>query len=120
MNPHRVHRVSTVKVAYSTEDLPSQKRESFCSGRKFSYPTIVCVCSFIPYLKECIDLENTDMEWVNTAREYPDLLTFHGPEAMGFEYFGATDVAVALRSAVRSVRRWVTPSVPVSWLAAHL
>ncbi len=61
----------------------------------------MCVCNFIPYLKQFIDLDNTDMEWVNTAKEYPDLLTFHGPETMGFEFFSTTDVAVALRSAAR-------------------
>ena len=79
----------------STGSLCAEKAESLTS---------VCVCSFIPYLKQFIDLDNTDMEWVNTAKEYPDLLTFHGPETMGFEFFGTTDVAVALRSAARSAQ----------------
>lgn len=60
-----------------------------------------CACRYIPYLKDNIKL-GMDMEWVNTARDYPQLLNFFPPHPSPFESYGTTDVAVVLRSAVRS------------------
>ncbi|CAL5225910.1 g8701 [Coccomyxa viridis] len=56
---------------------------------------------YIPYLKDNIKL-GMDMEWVNTARDYPQLLNFFPPHPSPFESYGTTDVAVVLRSAVRA------------------
>ncbi|CAL5225911.1 g8702 [Coccomyxa viridis] len=57
---------------------------------------------YIPYLRNMISLGSTDTEWVNTARDYPELLNFFRPEPSLYDFYGTTDVAVVQRSAVRA------------------
>ncbi|CAL5225912.1 g8703 [Coccomyxa viridis] len=59
---------------------------------------------YIPYLKNMIKLDSNDMEWVYTARDYPELLNFFPSHPRPFDSYGTTDVAVVQRSAVRANR----------------
>ena len=60
-----------------------------------------------------ISLGSTDTEWVNTARDYPELLNFFRPEPSLYDFYGTTDVAVVQRSAVRSANIRSPPCVSV-------
>ena len=62
------------------------------------------VCRFLPYLKKHCDPgdRDSDLEWVDTARDYPNLLTLDAREPLlCFKFEGTTDTAVIRRSAIR-------------------
>ncbi len=63
--------------------------------------SIVCLCSFISYLEKIIKV-GEDAEWVNAANNYPQLLSYYGMHALGYNLEATTDVLVAKRSAVRA------------------
>ena len=62
---------------------------------------VVCLCRYIPHLKGIIKL-GEDSEWVDAAHNYPELLSYYGVRALGYNIEATTDVLVAKRSAVRA------------------
>ncbi|CAL5227940.1 g10987 [Coccomyxa viridis] len=56
---------------------------------------------YIPHLKGIIKL-GEDSEWVDAAHNYPELLSYYGVRALGYNIEATTDVLVAKRSAVRA------------------
>ena len=62
---------------------------------------VVCVCRYIPHLKGIIKLRQ-DTDWVDAAHDYPELLSYHGKQLLGYNFEGTTDVLVAKRSAIRA------------------
>ena len=62
----------------------------------------VGVCRCLDHLKRIIRLGSEDQEWVDAAVD-PDLLSYSGKYALGYNLGATTDVLVAKRSAVRTL-----------------
>ena len=61
----------------------------------------MCVCRFIPHLKNLIELGGEDSEWVDATGD-PHLLSYAGLRKLGFNFKASTDILVAKRITVRA------------------
>ncbi len=78
-------------------------RVTVCSRLELDSLTCsVCLRRCISHLKEILRLGHRDMEWVDAAKEYPDLLSYYGRETLGANFTGAPDLLAASRSAIKA------------------
>ena len=59
---------------------------------------------FIPYIKTIISLGKEGTEWVDAARDHPDLLSLFGMETFRHNFTATTDLLVSKSLAIRAHR----------------
>ncbi len=55
-------------------------------------------------MQQIIGTGNANLEWVDAANDYPELLSFDGLEQLGFDFKGTANVLVADTAAMREAQ----------------